>query len=110
VLDAGRPGETYNVGGRAERENLELVGAVCDVADRLFAECPALSGRFPNAPASLGRPARSLITFVADRPGEGRCDAIDGWKIERELGFTPQTSPAKGLRWTVAWYLDHEPW
>lgn len=95
VLLHGRPGETYNIGGNSERRNLEVVHAICDTLDRL-------------APAQ--RPHRTLITFVADRPGHDRRYAIDATKIEGELGWHPQETFESGLERTVRWYLDNAWW
>jgi dTDP-glucose 4,6-dehydratase len=110
VLDRGRAGETYNVGGRAERTNLELVRALCAIADAAFAADASLAGRFPKCPSGQGRPADSLISFVADRPGHDRRYAIDAAKIEGELGFSPGVTLEDGLAQTFRWYLNHEPW
>ena len=110
VLSAAGSGDTYNVGGQAELANLDLVGMLCDLADTLLVEDPRLLRRFPRAPSAAGRSARSLIEFVADRPGHDRRYAIDGRKIARELGFAPSVTPPDGLRTTFRWYLDHEPW
>jgi dTDP-glucose 4,6-dehydratase len=98
VLEAGQPGETYNVGGRNERTNLSLVHTLCDLLDQL---APALPG---------GQPRRSLITHVADRPGHDRRYAIDASKIERELGWTPRHGFDEGIVKTVRWYLEHRGW
>jgi len=95
VLRGGRPGETYNIGGRSERTNLQVVHAICD----------ALDARSPGA-----TPRRSLITFVADRPGHDRRYAIDATKIERELGWVPRETFESGLDRTVAWYLANAWW
>ncbi|HWE38835.1 MAG TPA: dTDP-glucose 4,6-dehydratase [Isosphaeraceae bacterium] len=97
VLQAGRPGATYNVGGRCERTNLQVVRALCEAVDAMR---PAL----PHAPRE------SLVTFVADRPGHDRRYAIDCSKIERELGWAPLEDFESGLRRTVRWYLDHPDW
>jgi dTDP-glucose 4,6-dehydratase len=97
VLDRGRVGETYNIGGNSERKNLDVVTAICDLIDELS----------PNA--ALG-PRGRLITFVADRPGHDRRYAIDATKISRELGWRPAEEFISGLRKTVAWYLDHGSW
>jgi dTDP-glucose 4,6-dehydratase len=96
VLEKGRPGEIYNVGGRSEKTNLEVVHTVCDIVDELL--------------PSPGRSRMDLITFVKDRPGHDRRYAIDCSKIERELGWRPIETFASGLRKTVQWYLDHEKW
>jgi dTDP-glucose 4,6-dehydratase len=97
VLQDGRPGETYNIGGRSEQRNLEVVRTICAVLDEM---CP--NSRF--------RPHESLIRFVKDRPGHDRRYAIDPRKIEQELGWTPQETFESGIRKTVAWYLDNQPW
>src|ERR1035441_2693573 len=97
VLDRGRVGETYNIGGNSERKNLEAVTAICDLVDELR----------PNA--TLGS-RRKLITFVTDRPGHDRRYAIDASKISRELGWRPAEEFNSGLRKTVAWYLEHGAW
>ncbi len=110
VLHRGNTGETYNVGGRAERENITLVQVLCGIADRTFAHRPDLKDRFPHCPAVGGHPSSSLITYVADRPGHDRRYAIDARKIERELGFVPTVSFDAGLEATFHWYLDHETW
>ncbi|HVR29260.1 MAG TPA: dTDP-glucose 4,6-dehydratase [Thermoanaerobaculia bacterium] len=105
VLERGRPGESYNLGGRCERSNLETVTGLCAVLEEL---CPAGSN-----PALRERGIGSyaaLVTHVADRPGHDRRYAIDASKIGRELGWTPRTSFDDGLRATVRWYLDHAHW
>ena len=97
VLENGRVGEVYNIGGNCERTNLQVVDAICQVVDELR---PGL----PHAPCA------SLKKFVTDRPGHDRRYAIDCGKIERELGWRPLESFETGLKRTVAWYLDHERW
>jgi len=97
VLEAGRPGETYNVGGWNEQPNLDIVHTICDLLDEL-------------RPHSDGRPYREQITTVADRPGHDRRYAIDARKIENELGWKPAETFATGIRKTVLWYLDNQPW
>jgi dTDP-glucose 4,6-dehydratase len=97
VLERGRVGDTYNIGGRNERTNLHVVETICDLLDRM-------------RPASDGKPRRKLITFVADRPGHDRRYAIDAGKLEREIGWRAEESFETGLKKTVAWYLDHAPW
>jgi len=98
AAEKGTPGQTYNIGGRCERTNLDLVTALCDALDRLAPR------------ARSGAVYRDLITFVADRPGHDRRYAVDSTKIERELGWRPRTSFAEGLAQTVAWYLEHRSW
>jgi dTDP-glucose 4,6-dehydratase len=105
ALEAGRPGEKYNLGGRSERTNLEIVHLICDLLEeaRPAAENPALRER------GLGS-YRQLVTFVSDRPGHDRRYAIDDEKARSELGWAPQHDLATGLRATVGWYLDHGEW
>jgi dTDP-glucose 4,6-dehydratase len=110
VLEDGRTGETYNVGGGNQWANLDIVRLLCALIDELFAADPSLTARFPNAPAARGQDTASLLTFVADRPGHDRRYAIDGRKIEAELGFVPTESFESGIRRTVAWYLANESW
>ena len=110
AIERGSPGETYNLGGANERPNLETVETLCALVDDAFAANPALSERFPTAPAANGEPSASLIAFVADRPGHDRRYAIDPAKAHAELGFVPEADFESGLRATVAWYLANEPW
>ena len=95
VLEAGRSGRTYNIGGNAERTNLDVVETLCDLLDR----------RVPG-----DRPRRELIRFVTDRPGHDRRYAINAERIREELGWTPAMNFAAGLEATVDWYLDHRDW
>jgi dTDP-glucose 4,6-dehydratase len=97
VLEAGRPGETYNIGGNSERTNLQVVHAICDAVDHLR---PGL----PHAPC------RGLIRHVTDRPGHDRRYAIDASKIGRELGWRPRMSFEQGLEQTACWYLENREW
>lgn len=96
VLEKGRPGETYNIGGWNEKRNLEVVETICDIVDEI-------------APRS-GTPRRELITFVKDRPGHDRRYAMDARKIERDLGWRPRETFESGIRKTVRWYLENDDW
>jgi dTDP-glucose 4,6-dehydratase len=97
VLEKGRAGETYNIGGNSERTNLDVVTTICDLVDEMR----------PRAGAA---PRRKLITFVEDRPGHDRRYAIDAGKIRREVGWKPAEGFESGLRKTVGWYLEHGDW
>lgn len=110
VMTLGRVGETYNVGGRNEWRNIDIVRLLCRLVDEAFVADPSLRRRFPSAPAARGVKTESLVTFVKDRPGHDRRYAIDAGKIERELGFVPRESFETGIRKTVAWFLANEPW
>ncbi len=97
VLVAGRPGETYNIGGWNEKPNIEIVHTVCALLDEL-------------RPRADGKPYREQITYVADRPGHDRRYAIDARKIMRELGWQPAETFDSGIRLTVQWYLENQDW
>jgi dTDP-glucose 4,6-dehydratase len=96
VLEAGRLGETYNVGGWNEKANLEVVKTICSILDGLR---PKPSGQYADQ-----------ITFVTDRPGHDRRYAIDASKLERELGWKPAETFESGIAKTVQWYLEHPEW
>ena len=110
VIRKGRVGETYNVGGRNEWTNLDIVRLLCRLVDEAFIADHGLRARFPQSPAASGRLSEQSITFVKDRPGHDRRYAIDASKIERELGFVPRESFESGIRKTIRWYLENEPW
>lgn len=97
VLERGQPGEVYNVGGEAERENIAVVHAIIDLVDA-------------RRPRTDGSSRRDLITFVKDRPGHDRRYAIDTSKIRRELHWAPSESFETGLARTVDWYLANQAW
>lgn len=110
VINKGKSGEVYNIGGGEEAPNIQLVNSLCSIADRLFAEDKSLKDRFPLAPQSQSKPSASLITYVKDRPGHDRRYAIDCRKIETELGYRAQVRLEEGLRSTFEWYLNNESW
>lgn len=95
VLEKGKPGETYNIGGCNEKPNLEIVHTICDILQT-------------HRPAD--HDYRSLITYVADRPGHDRRYAVDSHKIQRELGWEPAETFASGIQKTVQWYLQNQEW
>ena len=97
VLEAGKLGETYNVGGWNEKANLDVVNTLCSILDEL-------------QPRADGRSYATQITFVQDRPGHDRRYAIDARKLEKELGWKPQETFETGIRKTVQWYLDNQAW
>jgi dTDP-glucose 4,6-dehydratase len=97
VLEAGSPGETYNIGGNDEIRNIELVSQLCSILDEV-------------RPRNDGRPYASQITFVADRPGHDLRYALNSSKIRDQLGWRPKWDHESGFRMTVEWYLNHEAW
>ena len=96
VLEKGRPGRSYNIGGENERTNLELVQTICAILDE---KRPKKSGSY-----------KDLITYVADRPGHDKRYAIDPTRMRDELGWQPSVTVEEGLEKTVQWYLDNEDW
>jgi dTDP-glucose 4,6-dehydratase len=131
AVESGVPGETYNVGGRNERTNLEVVQTICSILDELrplsagdcklsdvnckLSECGDGEAQLTTDDLQLtatkvSKSYRDLITFVTDRPGHDRRYAIDCSKIQKELGWTPEETFATGLRKTIQWYLDNPEW
>ena len=96
VFETGTPGETYNVGGNAERKNIEVVTAICSILDRLR---PKAEGKYADQ-----------ITYVTDRPGHDHRYAIDASKIRADLGWTPSVTFEEGIERTVVWYLENQAW
>lgn len=107
VLERGRGGETYNIGGRSERTNIEMVESICAALQEAL---PLQENERARAAAPHIRDYRELITFVPDRPGHDRRYAIDCAKIEAELGWKPAVDFHEGVRRTVRWYLGHGRW
>jgi dTDP-glucose 4,6-dehydratase len=100
VISNGVVGETYNIGGHNERQNIEVVQTICNILDELR----------PDKPANIHRYYRELMTFVDDRPGHDVRYAIDASKIQNDLGWTPEESFETGIRKTVEWYLSNNTW
>ena len=96
VFETGKPGETYNVGGNAERTNIEVVTTICDILDRLR----------PKAERNYA----DQITYVTDRPGHDHRYAIDASKIRSDLDWTPSVTFEQGIEQTVTWYLENQSW
>ena len=97
VLAEGTVGETYNIGGKNEKRNIEIAMTICSILDELRPDDPVV-------------PHRELITYVKDRPGHDRRYAIDARKIESELGWRPEETFETGIRKTIQWYLTNEDW
>ncbi|OQW99494.1 MAG: dTDP-glucose 4,6-dehydratase [Desulfobacteraceae bacterium IS3] len=97
IMKQGRRGETYNIGGRCEMHNIDVVRMICDLLDEI-------------TPQTNGKPRRDLITFVKDRPGHDLRYAIDCTKLKKELGWIPAESFETGIRKTLRWYMDNQEW
>lgn len=110
ILERGRVGRTYNIGGECEKTNLELIEVLCMLVDESFAQSPELAARFADAWPSKGVPCRNAVTFVEDRLGHDRRYAIDPRRIRIELNFAPEADFESSLRETVYWYLDNASW
>jgi dTDP-glucose 4,6-dehydratase len=112
VLENGRVGATYNIGGNNELKNLDLVRLLCRILDEALDQRPGLRTKHQTAfpGRSAVAPSESLISFVTDRPGHDQRYAIDASTIKDELGWAPKQDHQSGFRKTVEWYLDNEPW
>ena len=110
VLDKGVVGETYNIGGVNEWQNIDIVNLVCKLVDAEFAADASLAARYPHAPQARGEGAASLITYVTDRAGHDRRYAVGTDKIRAELGYVPQETFQTGIAKTIKWYLANEAW
>ena len=110
VVDKGRPGEVYNIGGGQELPNLRVIEEICRGVDAAFVADASLAARFPDAAAARGAATRDLISYVTDRPGHDRRYAINETKIRSELGYAPQRDFPNGFAETLAWFLGNEGW
>lgn len=110
VLNKGRVGENYNIGGNNEWANIDIVKTICGLMDQQFASNNALAERFPAATKAIAGKSSELITYVKDRPGHDRRYAIDATKTNNELGYKPKESFETGIAKTVEWYLSNEDW
>ena len=99
MLSQGQVGETYNIGGHNEKQNIEVVETICDILEELV----------PDHPAGV-KAYKDLITYVADRPGHDQRYAIDADKIKQQLGWVPAETFESGMKKTIQWYLDNSEW
>jgi len=106
IINKGRVGETYNIGGHNEWQNIDIVTLICERMNQLATEKGELRKQFPNMPDD----AKSLITFVKDRPGHDQRYAIDAHKSTTELGYAPEESFETGIKKTIEWYLEQQSW
>ncbi len=110
ILQKGRVGETYNIGGVNEWDNLSLVKLLCQKVDHFFAENPALKQQYPDSFPAQGKTCESALEFVTDRAGHDRRYAIDADKIVNELGYSPSVTFDEGLGKTILWFLENQTW
>lgn len=110
ILQNGKIGETYNIGGVNEWDNLSLVNLLCEILDVRFEEREELKAQYNESPMAKGKSSKELIEFVTDRAGHDRRYAIDASKITNELGYKPSVDFNQGLAQTVDWYLDNRDW
>ncbi|WP_432462958.1 dTDP-glucose 4,6-dehydratase [Agarivorans sp. QJM3NY_33] len=110
VLNKGRVGENYNIGGHNEWANIDIVKLVCQLLNQRFSQDPGLAVQYPQAAAAIANKAESLITFVEDRAGHDQRYAIDAKKTQQELAYVPQVSFEQGIDLTIDWYLNAQDW
>ncbi|MCY4044082.1 MAG: dTDP-glucose 4,6-dehydratase [Cellvibrionales bacterium] len=110
VIQSGRLGECYNIGGINEWANIDIVKLICSLMDDAFKNDRSLQDKYPEAIAATNAQSESLITFVEDRAGHDRRYAIDPKKSETELGYQPKESFETGIKKTVDWYLENDQW
>jgi dTDP-glucose 4,6-dehydratase len=110
VINQGCCGETYNIGGNNEWSNIDTIELLCEIVASKFSQCTDLKTRFPASPCAAAKTAKSLITYVDDRPGHDTRYAVNADKIMSELTYKPLEDFESGLDKTVQWYLDNESW
>ncbi len=110
VIQNGRLGETYNIGGCNEWTNIDIVKLICSLMDQRFAKNPELRNTYPRCPAAQAEPSESLITYVTDRAGHDFRYAIDTTRIHDELGYKPKVTFEVGIEKTLDWYLQNPAW
>jgi dTDP-glucose 4,6-dehydratase len=110
ILESGRVGETYNIGGGNEVCNNDLVSLLCELLDARLRDDPDVAASYPDCPAASGGTCRDLMTYVKDRPGHDRRYAIDASKLANELGAASYRPLTEGLQRTIDWYLTHASW
>jgi dTDP-glucose 4,6-dehydratase len=110
VIQQGRIGENYNIGGNNEWANIDIVNLVCKLMDQIFQNSAELATKYPKASKAIANKAQELITYVTDRPGHDRRYAIDATKTNNELGYVPVESFETGIVKTVNWYLTNDAW
>lgn len=110
VVSSGKRGETYNIGGNNEWANIDVVSLLCEIVDSRFEQNPSLAEKYPGSPCAKGVGAKSLISYVEDRPGHDTRYAVNASKITDQLGYQPVEDFDSGLNKTVDWYLENEEW
>jgi len=110
ILNQGKIGETYNIGGNNEWQNIDIVKTICGLIDSVFQKDQNIRDSYPNMPFVKGKPSESLIEYVQDRLGHDRRYAIDATKIQSDLGFIPKETFETGIRKTLCWYLEERKW
>lgn len=110
VINKGKVGANYNIGGHNEWQNIDIVKLVCNLLNQAFADDPLLIEKYPNAHFASHGKAEKLITYVTDRAGHDRRYAIDATKTQNELGYVPKESFESGIDKTIGWYLEHSSW